>query len=112
MLARTLFVPVLASMCLVAQDPPGTREPAPVVPVEPRSNRNPEFRGKVDPPKVCSVPLVNVRPLSRPYMPNFRPKTQTHAMAIPPPAPPCDDEREGTPISRRKEQKPDDSVKP
>jgi hypothetical protein len=45
--------------------------------------------------KPCSVPLINVTPPARPYMPNIKPKTPVNdRMAIPPPAPACEEDRE------------------
>jgi hypothetical protein len=46
------------------------------------------------PPRNCSVPLLNVTPKAKLFMPTFRPPAGfDKAMVIPPPAPPCEDER-------------------
>jgi len=110
MFLRTLVVATFSSTVLLAQDSP-TAPPIDTPPDKTAERARPD-RSKSAQPKVCSVPLINVRPLSKPYMPNFRPKTPTHPMTIAPPAPPCEDEREGAPVSRRKDPKPEDSPKP
>lgn len=57
------------------------------------------------PPKICSVPLLRVPTPAAPYMPKLMPKVSGHMRFVKPPAPPCEDEREGTPISRKKDPK-------
>ena len=109
MFLRTLAVAVFSASVLLAQDTPQTS------PTDPQPDKTVE-RAKSDgsksvPPKVCSVPLINVRPRSKPYMPNFLPKTPTHPMSIAPPAPPCDDERESPPVPLRKNPKLEESPK-
>lgn len=48
--------------------------------------------------KTCSIPLIDVTPPVKPFMPNLQPKTPTNdRIAIPPPAPAC----EGDPEERR-----------
>src|SRR5688500_17856641 len=58
------------------------------------------------PSKVCSVPLINVTPSVIPYMPMIKPPANTRSMAIAPPAPPCEDERQDVPMPRKKDSKP------
>jgi hypothetical protein len=57
------------------------------------------------PPKACSVPLLRVPTPAVPYMPKLMPKVSGPIRFVKPPAPPCEDEREGTPMSRKKEPK-------
>jgi hypothetical protein len=47
------------------------------------------------PPKVCSIPLVEVRPKKEtPYMPRFAPRRgEWHMRMLKPPAPPCEQAR-------------------
>jgi hypothetical protein len=55
----------------------------------------PPRKSKPTQSKTCSVPLIDVTPRSKSYIPNFRPKTRTNdRIAIPPPAPACEEVRE------------------
>ena len=99
MFTRTLLTAGFLSAIAAAQEAPS--EPAKP---EPPSSLKP-----ATPPKTCSVPLINVTPSARPFIPRMRIRAQIDPkIIIPPPAPACEDEREGTPISRRKDPKPAD----
>jgi hypothetical protein len=59
------------------------------------SSPSPPRRSKTAPSKTCSVPLIDVTPRSKPYIPNFLPKKRANdRIAIPPPAPACEEDRE------------------
>jgi hypothetical protein len=100
MFARTLLTAGFCSAMAVAQETPS---PEPSKP-EPTPSLKP-----ATPQKTCSVPLINVTPPARPFMPRMRIRAQIDPkIIIPPPAPACEDDREGTPVSRRKDPKPVD----
>ena len=103
MFIRTLLTAGFLSAMVAAQESP-TAEPAKP---EPTPNVKPA------PARTCSVPLINVTPPARPFMPRMKIRVPIDAKIImAPPAPPCDDEREGTPISRRNDPKPANQNQP
>src|SRR5262245_59033843 len=96
LIAGCLLVPSLAQ-----QAPTGKPEQQP-----PDDKQQEQTSDKsATPPKACSVPLLRVPTPATPYMPKFMPKISGHIRFVKPPAPSCEDEREGTPISRKKEPK-------
>jgi hypothetical protein len=98
MFFKTLLTTGLLSGMTLAQQSP--------LPEAPKPQLTPRRKPAVT-PKVCSVPLLNVTPLARPFMPKMKIRPEIDPkIIIPPPAPPCDDERESTPMSRRKDPKP------
>ena len=98
MFARTLLTAGFCSAMAVAQEAPSTESPKPEPAPKPAT-----------PPKTCSVPLINVTPPARPFMPRMKIRAQIDPkFLVAPPAPACEDEREGTPVSRRKVPKPAD----
>ena len=108
MLIRTLVTCSFLVAPVIAQEQ--ALQPAPEKKPDPRIQRffnkqNLLARKTPDPnrSKVCSVPLINVTPSVIPYMPMIKPPANTHPMAVAPPAPPCEDERQDP---RRKDSKP------
>jgi hypothetical protein len=82
MFLTTLLTAVTISVAAPAQDAP---KPTP-------------RRKAANPPKVCSIPLINVTPPARPFIPRVKPSNRIDSrIIVPPPAPPCDDKRTGTP---------------
>lgn len=114
MTVRSLLLALLCAPALICQDAaPLTIEPKPgITPFQPRiavpPNRElswkllaPETKPEKAPVRVkaagkCSIPLTNVTPPVKPYMPLFRPRTQDPAIVIPPPAPACKEHRSAT----------------
>ena len=103
MFTRTLLTAGFLSAMVAAQESP----PAEPAKPEPAPNVKPAA-----PARTCSVPLINVTPPVRPFMPRMKIRPIDAKIIVAPPAPPCDDEREGTPISRRKDPKPADQNQP
>ena len=132
MFLRTLLLPICGAALLLSQDPPPKPETTtPVLPLEPTPLQPPVFKvtpgnswgrkflrtqptpsDKPGKTEVCIVPLTNVTPPARPFMPNIRPKSTTsYPMTIVPTPPVCEDDR-GDLVSRSKDSKPEDKRKP
>ena len=71
------------------------------VPKEPEPEKKVDLNVTVPAPKKCSIPLLNVLPMSSSRMPMFKPRTDfvPKAFYIQPPAPPCEDNQPNPLIS-------------